>query len=115
MTQIEDVIEGLFCGVSGLPAFKRTGAGVVDGWPADVVRLLESVVTTLAHSSREDLGRAILKIEETDPRSVPQGVLALLSRVAWDSPASPDALSVTTARRRGLSLGEALFGDSVCG
>lgn len=108
MLRIVDDIDQLLSETAGLPPFNRDDSGQVVGWPAHVVAHLRDVVSTMVHCSNQELCEAILKIEQSDHKRVPDGLLTLLSRAAWDAPAAPDAVKVLRACQQGLSLRNAL-------
>ena len=108
MTDIVRKLRGLFQEAEGLPPLGRNGVGQMEGWPATVRESLLDTISSIAHSSREQLCDAILEIERASDLRLPEGLLAMLARVAWDAPASPDAVRVSFAVQRGLSLPEAL-------
>jgi len=111
MNKISGQIAVLLALTKGLPPFRRDKFGTVEGWPPYIVNRVSEVITAMAHASSDELREAILQIESTDRDSQPDGLMTLLGRVAWDSPASPDPLRVSEALQRGSTLREALFGN----
>ena len=109
MSQIVEKIGKLFREAEGLPPFRRDQSGVVDGWPPAVMADLSEVISALVRSSTQELCEAILEIEDADHTRLPDGLLTLLARVAWDSPASPDPVRVLSACQRGVDLRDALM------
>jgi hypothetical protein len=109
MIEIVRQLESLFREAEGLPPFRRDKSGEVEGWPAAIVAHLSEIISSLVHASTEELGEAIIEIEKTDKKRSPHGLVALLSRVAWDAPAAPDPVHFSRARQRGLAVRDAPF------
>jgi hypothetical protein len=81
----------------------------VEGWPSEMMTRFSELATAAARSSPSDLCEAILEIENTDARHLPEGILTALSRGIWDQPSAPDVIKVSDALKRGVPLRDALF------
>jgi len=108
VSQIVSELKNLLRETEGLPPFRRDKAGTVQGWPTAAVAHLSATISSLVRSSSEDLREAIIEIEIADKTRVPEGLIALLMRAAWDAPAAPDLVQVMRARNQGANLRDGL-------
>ncbi|HEY1757297.1 MAG TPA: hypothetical protein VGG72_18130 [Bryobacteraceae bacterium] len=106
MGEIAKQVSELLRDVEGLPPFGRYKDGRVDGWPVEASETI-SALANLA--TREDLCQALIVMADADERRLPKDFMLLLNRVIWDQAAAPNSARFIEARRRGLSVREALL------
>jgi hypothetical protein len=97
---IIETLRNLLRDSAGLPQLRYDGSGRFEGWPSEHVGQVRRVISAIARSSKDDLAGVVKEIESADRMRVPEGLLILLARAAWDAPNAPDITDIARSREK---------------